>query len=322
MPTLQQRMVDSTDPKIRRTAMKSLVSFLRDDLEDLAMKKLWRCVFFAMWLADMAPVQNELARSAGRTLRAFTTEDAAARWLSAFCGTVVGEWGRLDKYRVDKYYVLVRWALREALAWCAAKDWGDDAVDALAAAFGEGFLGEGPAFPAGVKLHYADIIVEELVNARAPAGAREAFLLPALALLGGTDAPLVERALERVCEPLAKNCDAEDDDEDDRGEKEKDDVATAKAAAGFAMDIIYGLAASGDRPGRHRDALYAAAKTLAGACGRRPDAALALKKRADPEAEKAEDEDAEPAMPTSLRQLKKRSRIAEKKKNAYYKRFK
>ena len=47
MPTLQQRMVDSTEPATRKKAMNALSDFLRDDLEDLAMRKLWRSIFFA-----------------------------------------------------------------------------------------------------------------------------------------------------------------------------------------------------------------------------------------------------------------------------------
>ena len=51
MPTLQQRLADSADPRTRRQAMQALSEFLRDDLDDLAMKKLWRTIVFAMLIA-------------------------------------------------------------------------------------------------------------------------------------------------------------------------------------------------------------------------------------------------------------------------------
>ena len=108
MPTLQQRLADSSDARVRKEAMRALAEFLRDDLDELAMKKLWRSIFFAMWLADMAPVQDELARRVAKTLHRFSTACAAKRWLAIFADTLAKEWPRLDKYRLDKYYSLAR----------------------------------------------------------------------------------------------------------------------------------------------------------------------------------------------------------------------
>ena len=195
MPTLQQRMVDSTEPATRKKAMNALSDFLRDDLEDLAMRKLWRSIFFAMWLADMAPVQTELAMNVGKTIHRFRDAAAARRWLAAFCGTVRGEWDRLDKYRVDKYYMLIRHVLRQGLAFCAKRGWAGDAVAAVGGALEAGFLAE-PRYPAGIKLHYADIVLDELTEASAPLAAAEAFLAPCLAGLSSTDDPLVLRGVE------------------------------------------------------------------------------------------------------------------------------
>ena len=138
MPTLQQRLADSADPRTRRQAMQALTDFLRDDLDDLAMKKLWRSIFFAMWLADLPKVHDELARSVAKTVHRFGEDDAVRRWTLCFCSTLAAEWARLDKYRLDKYYLLARHFVRESLAWCRAKDWAPASVDAFAAAIDAG----------------------------------------------------------------------------------------------------------------------------------------------------------------------------------------
>mgnify|MGYP003730541173 CR=1 FL=1 len=129
MPTLQQRLADSADPRTRRQAMQALSEFLRDDLDDLAMKKLWRSIFFAMWLADLPKVHDELARSVAKTVHRFGEDDAVRRWTLCFCATLAAEWARLDKYRLDKYYLLARHFVRESLAWCRAKDCAPASVD-------------------------------------------------------------------------------------------------------------------------------------------------------------------------------------------------
>ncbi|KAH8069989.1 hypothetical protein JL721_5532 [Aureococcus anophagefferens] len=281
MPTLQQRMVDSTEPATRKKAMNALSDFLRDDLEDLAMRKLWRSIFFAMWLADMAPVQTELAVNVGKTIHRFRDVAAARRWLAAFCGTVRGEWDRLDKYRVDKYYMLIRHA---------------------------GFLAE-PRYPAGIKLHYADVVLDELFEASAPLAAAEAFLAPCLAGLRSTDEPLVLRVLDRVCGNAAGRC-ADDDG--------------AKPVARAVQAAVYGIAQDEATPQRHRSKLYAAVKALAAATGER--VAPSKKRAADPDAEEddeeEDDEEEASAAPAkakpSAKQLKLKARKRLKQKAAFF----
>ncbi|KAH8047112.1 hypothetical protein JL722_13269 [Aureococcus anophagefferens] len=286
MPTLQQRMVDSTEPATRKKAMNALSDFLRDDLEDLAMRKLWRSIFFAMWLADMAPVQTELAMNVGKTIHRFRDVAAARRWLAAFCGTVRGEWDRLDKYRVDKYYMLIRHVLRQGLAPASRA-----------------------AVPAGIKLHYADVVLDELFEASAPLAAAEAFLAPCLAGLRSTDEPLVLRVLDRVCVNAAGRC-ADDDG--------------AKPVARAVQAAVYGIAQDEATPQRHRSKLYAAVKALAAATGER--VAPSKKRAADPDAEEddeeEDDEEEASAAPAkakpSAKQLKLKARKRLKQKAAFF----
>ena len=123
------------------------------------MKKLWRSIFFAMWLADLPKVHDELARSVAKTVHRFGENDAVRRWTLCFCATLAAEWARLDKYRLDKYYLLARHFVRESLAWCAKKDWAPASVDAFASAIDAGWFAA-PKCPDGPRLHYGDVLLE------------------------------------------------------------------------------------------------------------------------------------------------------------------
>jgi len=115
------RKLASPDVKKRRAAIAGLQSWVKARsasapkgvIEELELRKLWRGLFFCMWLADKAPVQAELAGKIAELVHCFNTPQGVRSWL-LICGrTMRNEWGRLDKYRVDKYYVLLRSVVRE-----------------------------------------------------------------------------------------------------------------------------------------------------------------------------------------------------------------
>ena len=249
MPTLQQRLADSADPRTRRQAMQALTEFLRDDLDDLAMKKLWRSIFFAMWLADLPKVHDELARSVAKTVHRFGEDDAVRRWTLCFCSTLAAEWARLDKYRLDKYYLLARHFVRESLAWCRAKDWAPASVDAFASAIDAGWFAA-PKCPDGPRLHYGDVLLEALVEFEVPPSAAHRFCRPLLNALVHGSAPVATRVLDRLAAPLA-------------------DVEAMRPLARLVQADVHGAAAAEATPSSRRAALYAAVKTLAAATGDR-----------------------------------------------------
>ena len=115
------RKLASGDSKKRRQAISGLNSWLKARsssspqgvLPELELRKLWRGLFFCMWLADKAPVQNELARAIAGLVHCFGTPQGVQSWLLVCGRTMRGEWGRLDKYRIDKFYVLLRCTVNE-----------------------------------------------------------------------------------------------------------------------------------------------------------------------------------------------------------------
>ena len=88
----------------------------------------------SQWLADKAPVQNDLAHKLGALVHCFDTPEAVALWIEVMGRTLREEWHKLDKYRVDKYYMLIRQALHEVFAWLAVTEWERRSVETVAAA--------------------------------------------------------------------------------------------------------------------------------------------------------------------------------------------
>jgi hypothetical protein len=119
----------------RRQAMKGLSAWLqarsnaapKGVMAELELRKLWRGLFFSMWcvagslavgsswalesynriapfcrFADGAKVQTELASKIAELVHCLKTAEGVAGWLHICGRTMRGEWGKLDKYRIDK----------------------------------------------------------------------------------------------------------------------------------------------------------------------------------------------------------------------------
>ena len=76
--------------------------------------KLWRALFYCMWMSDKTLVQQDLALRMARMLRALPPA-AQPPFVAAFFATMRREWLGLDRYRVDKFLSLIRRVVCEAL---------------------------------------------------------------------------------------------------------------------------------------------------------------------------------------------------------------
>jgi hypothetical protein len=148
--------------------------------------KLWRALFYCMWMSDKTLVQQDLALRMALMLRRLPAP-AQPPFASAFFATMRREWLGLDRYRVDKFLSLIRRVVFELFFVC----WGTagrEGAATRAALLGALTLTVCEP-PLGVQLHVCRVFVEELACAtggRACGGGR-----------GGEDALLAE-----LLEPL------------------------------------------------------------------------------------------------------------------------
>ncbi|KAF9873669.1 hypothetical protein CkaCkLH20_08779 [Colletotrichum karsti] len=159
----------SSDRKLRTQALTSLQTFLGShrSLARLDALKLWKGLFYAMWMCDRPiPQQNLASELAGLT--ACLKNDDVPAWLSAFWETMSRQWTDIDVLRMEKFLLLVRRTFASGLAWVKEGKYAEARVAAL-----EGVLSEWPfevegdlrKVPIGLRLHGVDIWVDELERA-------------------------------------------------------------------------------------------------------------------------------------------------------------
>lgn len=111
----------SSDRKLRTKSLDSLRNFLSarqvsSSLSRADMLKLWKGLFYALWMCDRPLPQQALAQDLA-DLTYVLPEGAVAAWLAAFWATMAREWTGIDVLRLDKFLMLVRRVLGASLAW-------------------------------------------------------------------------------------------------------------------------------------------------------------------------------------------------------------
>lgn len=96
------------------------------DASHLEMMKLWKGLFYTFWMSDKPDIQEELAIAlAGMVsyvfslimlqVSEFRKESLSILYIQCFWKTLVREWGGIDRYRMDKYMLLMRKILDQML---------------------------------------------------------------------------------------------------------------------------------------------------------------------------------------------------------------
>ncbi len=195
------RLAFSLDRKIRTSALSSLHSFLSarqvaSALTPLDTLKLWKGLFYALWMCDRAIPQQNLCNELADLVFVLPS-DAVAPWLRGFWATMSREWTGIDVLRMEKFLLLVRRVVGAGLKWMKKgsgsgggggdKEWkGGVGWDATKVDHIVGLLSEWPfsledearieqgpqddgqidqKIPVGLRLHVLDIWVDEAEKA-------------------------------------------------------------------------------------------------------------------------------------------------------------
>ncbi|KAK0465595.1 nucleolar protein,Nop52-domain-containing protein [Desarmillaria tabescens] len=161
----------STDKKVRDKAIKNLSVFLSDSKDALPppeMARLWKGIFYCFWMSDKPLIQQALATELAELVLTITSTPAALSFLSGFWETMVREWNGMDRFRLDKYYMLVRRFVNAAFRLLMRAGWDKTACDQYNTILTrEG----GPLCPSDIKVptsltyHLSDVYIEELDKA-------------------------------------------------------------------------------------------------------------------------------------------------------------
>ena len=206
----------------------------------------------------------------------------ASLFVRTFFLTIRREWGKMDKYRVDKFYTLIRFMMREIYRYMAIRHWNMGIIRLFNDALFEEILCQTPN---GLRFHLIDICLDELakVNARAPMPLTEATFLDVLEPFFGmvqtgigdhlVQARVMENVLEKflneysvVSENALKN-DRGDESSDESSDGDDDDqlpksrLIMAQVHVGTVAQFIFHLAGDGATHDSYRRDLYELHKT-------------------------------------------------------------
>lgn len=190
----------------------------------------------------------------------------ASIFTRTFLRTIRREWGNMDKYRVDKFYTLLRLYLHEVFRYMAARHWNLGIIRLFNDAIFEEVLSQTPN---GLRYHLIDITLEELAkaNSTAPMPLTEATFLDtlepyfAMCQTGCNDDTLQARVLEKVVKQFLDEYSVISENaitaaENSGDERQPDSRIFDQVHVGSVAQFIFELASDPETNDRYRKSLY------------------------------------------------------------------
>uniref|UniRef100_G3ML24 Uncharacterized protein n=1 Tax=Amblyomma maculatum TaxID=34609 RepID=G3ML24_AMBMU len=131
-----------------------------------SLMKLWKGLFFCMWMSDKPLIQQELANSIAGLVHCFAHRDQSLLFLDTFFKTMAREWFAIDRFRLEKFMLLVRRCFRQGvlLAYCGG--WKDEnIIDFCNTLKTTALCPKSQEIPLGLRLHVVDVFLQELARA-------------------------------------------------------------------------------------------------------------------------------------------------------------
>ncbi|XP_056088590.1 ribosomal RNA processing protein 1 homolog A [Rhinichthys klamathensis goyatoka] len=126
--------------------------------------KIWKGLFYCVWMQDMPLLQEELSTKISRLLHSFQTLDSQLLFFKAFLQTMKREWTGIDRLRMDKFFQLVRFVFREVFEMLKRRQWESSVLAEFLQLFSAQLLHGSGSAPAGLVLHVLDLYTAELAR--------------------------------------------------------------------------------------------------------------------------------------------------------------
>lgn len=223
------RALANPDKAVRDRTVRELKKHLASvsTLDDLEALQLWKALFYCLWLADKAPVQEELCHSIASMLEVFQKPALSyGKYLRSFFRIMMLEWDQLDQHRLNKFYTLIRIMLRKTFELLHAVHWAEKTVHRFLEAITVEVLCKTPNGP---RYHMCDIYLTELWNATEGQISHDNFMVaisPFFSMVGtAEDSTFRTRVIEKVFQDFTENY-ARENRESDFDMKLFDSVST------------------------------------------------------------------------------------------------
>jgi ribosomal RNA-processing protein 1 len=226
---------------------------------DLDMMKLWKGLYYSLWLCDKTQIQNQLAEEISRFIHVIKVKATLVQFISCFSKTLIREWALLDQYRVNKFYNLLRYMLRESFIYLKRANWNRADISMIMAVIDSELLKK---IPNGPRFHIIDTFLEELhlvAGAEITNGQFMATIQTFLTTLkSGIEMIIVDRILNGIfrkyIEKYATEVKNSDMDSGDESESKATPFVNVKTKN--LQQVIFDIASSEDTNSSNRRKLY------------------------------------------------------------------
>ena len=186
---------------VRDATIANMANYLANttSVSDLNMLKLWKALYYCLWLTDKEPMQQEVCSNISKLIHVFPKLSLTIQFIKTFYVTILREWTLVDQWRVNKLYILMRYILREIFTYIVEKNYSSSKMEAIVNCLRDEVLTKTPN---GIRFHMTDIYLEELVSVTKGSINSTRFLvfiqpyLTALTML--QDAPFYDRIINKI----------------------------------------------------------------------------------------------------------------------------
>ncbi|XP_034247938.1 ribosomal RNA processing protein 1 homolog [Thrips palmi] len=169
------KILAGNDKKLRDRGVKRLKKWLnaRSNSESALEKddfmRLWKGLYYCMWMADKPLIQEELAETISSLVHSFDLTAPAILFIETFFRTMCIEWPGIDQHRLEKFLMFVRRFLRQSLVLVEHQNWNSQLTDSLCEVFESTLLPDHANLPKsgaplGLVMHFVEIFLEELAK--------------------------------------------------------------------------------------------------------------------------------------------------------------
>ncbi|NWS55987.1 RRP1B protein, partial [Chunga burmeisteri] len=166
----------ANEKRIRDRALKKLRGYISVRTQRPAggfsqeeLLKIWKGLFYCMWMQDKPLLQEELADSISQLIHVIQNTEARHLFIQTFWQTMNREWNGIDNLRLDKFYMLMRMILRQSFEVLKRNEWDESLIELFLQLLMKEVMEPDSNAPIGIKLHFIDIYLDEL----AKVGAKE-----------------------------------------------------------------------------------------------------------------------------------------------------
>ncbi|XP_045605759.2 ribosomal RNA processing protein 1 homolog B [Procambarus clarkii] len=167
-----QRLADN-EKRVRDKALKNLKKYVSvktsvgSGFSDDDALKIWKGLFYCMYMADKPLIQEDLADEISSLFHFINNKDSCQCFIKAAFMTFAREWNGIDGFRIGKFMMFVRRVVRQVFVYLRNCEWNMKELMSVVTILEMTVIcpeDNVNATPLGLKLHLCDIILEELAK--------------------------------------------------------------------------------------------------------------------------------------------------------------